>query len=346
MRRPVGVILAAVVLGLMALMGIFGGLISVATSIFIQNSPAIPSVPGMRGIMIVTALLMLCFFLFCGWTVVGLVRMRTWARYSIVVIGGLEFLFCALLSGLMILMRNTPLPVPAGTAAPVNFQSVFLGLGAIYGFLSLIGAWWLVYFNLAPVREAFVAAGQPTAAQAAASAPQVIVTQPAAMTAQAPAGTPGWRIVIIAWSCLMLISVLYVPLLFFMHLPLFFFGVVFRGTAATALMLVLFGAQFYLGVGLLRKWKAAWYLGLVWQVYTVVYFLTLLLPGVFARFVGYQQEIQGQWLNLMKVPSPGATPDMRPFLMMGMVVGGIGAVAIVALFTTALVKRREDYLHA
>jgi uncharacterized protein involved in exopolysaccharide biosynthesis len=38
--------------------------------------------------------------------------------------------------------------------------------------------------------------------------------------------------------------------------------------------------------------------------------------------------------------------DQRPFMLMGAVVGGIFGAAIVALFTVALFKRREDYLGA
>jgi hypothetical protein len=46
---------------------------------------------------------------------------------------------------------------------------------------------------------------------------------------------------------------------------------VLRGTVANVLMLILLGIQFYMGVGLLRKWKPAWYLALAWQAYTVVF---------------------------------------------------------------------------
>jgi hypothetical protein len=317
----------------MALMGIFGSLISIATTLFIQN-PAMPSIPGMRAIMAVTMGGMLCFFLFCAWTVVGLFRMRPWARYSILAIGGLEFCFSALLCGVMILMRNMPTPMPAAAPSPVSLQVVFLGMAAFYAFLALIGAWWLVYFNLKPVRAAFSATAQPVMAPGL-SESQTIMAQP-------QAGTPGWRIVIIVWACLMLLSVLYVPMVFLMHVPLFMFGIILRGTPATVLILVLFAVQIVMGVGLLRKWKGAWYLALAWQVYSVVFFLSFLLPGTLARFTAYQQELMGRWGVSMTSPNANVFVNPMPFMMLGMVLGA----GTVIVFTVALFQRREDYLHA
>ena len=331
-HRPGGVVVAAVVLGLMALLGIFGSLISVATTFFLRL-PGMPEVPGVRAVMAITAALMLCFFLFCGWTVVGLFRMRAWARYAILAIGGIEFCFCALMSAAMILVHSAPPPVPVGTPSPVSMGAVLLGMAAFYGFLSLIGAWWLVYFNLRPVRAAFSGTTQ------AVIAPELGESQ--GIVAQPQAGMPGWRIFIVVWACLMLLSPLYVPLIFLMHVPLFLFGFVLRGTPAMVVVLVLFAVQFYLGVGLLKKWKPAWYVALAWQVYTLVFFLTFFLPGVWTRFMAYQQEIQGSWLSRLNLPTAPPVMDMRPFMAMGMALGAV----MVGLLTWALVERRGDYLH-
>jgi hypothetical protein len=35
--------------------------------------------------------------------------------------------------------------------------AIILALAGLYGIISLIGIWWLVYFNLRPVRAAFAA---------------------------------------------------------------------------------------------------------------------------------------------------------------------------------------------
>jgi hypothetical protein len=329
------VVVAAIVLALMAMMGIFGSLISVLTTIFMPN-PAFSAVPGIKIVLVVMTLGMLCFFLFCAWTVVGLFRMRSWARYSILAIGGLEFCFCFLMCGVMILLRASPPPMPVTpTPSPISLSAVFLAMGALYGFLSLIGAWWLVYFNLKPVRAAFSGTGQ-VANDSGLGSGQGVLVQP-------QTGMPGWRIVIVVWACLMLLTVLYVPLVF-LHIPLFIFGFVLRGAAARVFMLATLAVQVYLGVGLLKKWAAAWYLAMAWQVYIVVYFATLLLPGVFARFTAYQQELMGSWG--MAVTGPYSTNmdpmSYRPILLLSLVLG----VGIVVVLTFALFQRREDYLHA
>ena len=113
MRRPAGVVVAAVVLGLMALIGIFISVGSILVTLLMHN-PAIPAVPGIKAMMVATTAVLLGFYLLCAWTVVGLFQLRRWARYAILAIGGVEFSFSALLCGtMMILMRNMPLPVPA-----------------------------------------------------------------------------------------------------------------------------------------------------------------------------------------------------------------------------------------
>lgn len=340
MRRPAGVIPAAVVLALMALVGIFGSLVSVVASLFLRNNPAIPAVPGMRAMMVVSVVVMLCFFLFCAWTVVGLFRMRPWARFAILAIGGLEFFFCALGAGVMILVRNMPPLMPTATPAPIGMPAVFIGIAAFYAFLSLIGAWWLVYFNLAPVREAFRVAG--ARGSTAVVAPAAGEPAPSALVAQDPPATPGWRMVIVVWACLMLVGVLFLPALLLMRLPVFLLGAVFRGNAATGVLLALVAVQVYLAVGLLRKWRPAWYVGMAWQIYAIAFFLTFLIPGVWARFMAYQQELMGRWGIAMNAGKQVLAMDPRPFMALGLVMGA----AVVAILTIALLRRREDYLHA
>lgn len=331
MRRPAGVIVAAVVLGLMAMVGILGAAASVAVSFLVQN-PAVAPMPGVRAILAVTSGMMLCFFAFCGWTVVGLFRMRRWARYTILGIGGVEFCFSALLCAMMILLRNAPLPLPPGTAAsPVGVQTIFLGMAVFYGLLSLVGAWWLVYFNLAHVREAF-----------AGMTPVPAVAEGAVATGSPQAETPAWRIVIVVWACLMLVSVPFIPVMLFLHMPLFLLGWVIHGTAAMAVLLALILVQLYLGVGLLRKWKAAWYVAMAWQVYAVACFVVLLSPSVWARLMAYDREAMGRWGFSVATPGTTMIIDPLPFMRVGMVLG----VLVVVLLTMALVRRREDYLRA
>lgn len=333
MRRPAGVTVAAVVLGLMTAFGMLGSVGSLVMSVLGMNS-AIPLAPGVRAMMVVSTGMLLLFCLFCAWTVVGLFRMERWARYSILVIGGLEFCFAALTGVVMILIRNSvPVPPAAGTS-PASIEAVMVGMGAFYAFLSLIGLWWLVYFNLAHVRAAF--AGAASAA--------MLRDDAVGFDQSRAAGVSGWRMVIVVWSVLMLVSSLLFPVLLFTHLPVFLFGMVIKGTAAGVVLAVLLAAQIYMGVGLLRKWKTAWFVALAWQVYAIAYFMTLLLPGMAARFAAYQQEVMSRWGATVTTPysTPMVVPNAHAILALAMVV----SVVLVAVLSVALWRRRGDYLTA
>lgn len=339
MRRPAGVVVAAVILGLMALVATLGTLVSLVASV-VMHPPV--TVPGFRFIMVVFNLVALGLFGFCGWTVVGLFKMRRWSRVAIVVIGGLDFFFCSVAGvGMLAARKLVPAipPPPAGMAQPgldlSALPMVFDAIAAFYFFLALIGVWWLVYFNLPSVRAAFSGAG-------------LMVTNPdilppggaAAFPVATSEATPGWRIVMIVWACLMLVSVLGLPVVLVMHTPLFLFGAIVGGSKEIAALTLMIAVQVFMGIGLLRKWRAAWYVALLWQIYTVAYTLAFLLPGNWERFIAYEEQASARF-------SPAGTPAFPvgeffhgPFFL---ICFGFG-LAIVALFTVALFKRKEDYL--
>jgi len=97
-------------------------------------------------------------------TSIGLFRLRRWARYSVLVIGG-----CLALLGLpsmlmMLVLAAVPLPLPS-SIDPSQVHSVqtvtrvmFGVIAAGYGVISAIGISWLVYFNRKNVREVFAGA--------------------------------------------------------------------------------------------------------------------------------------------------------------------------------------------
>jgi hypothetical protein len=158
---PGGVSFAAVLLSLLTGLGAIC-LIGSTSVLFITRNPVVPSIPTVRILVASFDLLLLLFLACCAWTVVGLFRLRAWARHSILMIGAADFLFFTLLCVLMLLARHNPI-VAAMSAHPGSGTSfpaatILLGLAVFYGLLALIGAWWLVYFNLEPVKLAFKAA--------------------------------------------------------------------------------------------------------------------------------------------------------------------------------------------
>ncbi len=327
MRRPVGVILAAVLLGIVALFGILGAALALGVSIFSHN-PVIPKLPEVRAVMIGTTTIELGFFLFCGWTVTGLFRLRRWARTAAIVIAGIVAFFSAM-TGIGVLMAGKyAAMLPPGPAAG-NVQTVLVGFAVFSFVVAAISLWWLTYFNLAGVRAAF-AGLQELAAGAGATETTAALPEP---------GTPGWRIVIMIWAWLILISILYLPFLLWRGMPMFFFGAILRGWAGTTALLITWAIEIYMAIGLLRKWKPAWYVALIFQIYAIGYSATFMLPGVRARFFEYMQEVMTRSSEGLASPAAFLSTNFFGFCL------GMGLILVLILIW-ALIQRREDYLGA
>jgi len=155
-RIPAGVTVAAVVLGLMTFVGL---LLSCTTAIamFVVRSRLISSDPTVRMAAAGVDALVLALVILAICTIVGLFRLKTWARYSILLLGVLDFLafgFSAigtLIARVKLGMAAMPLP----NNPHMTLGDVMLGVAVFYGILALIGVWWMVYFNLRAVRLAF-----------------------------------------------------------------------------------------------------------------------------------------------------------------------------------------------
>lgn len=331
MRRPAGVIAAAVVLGLIALIGIFAMLAGLIFAVFVPN-PILPS--AFRPFVILSDSLGLCFCLFCAWVVIDLLRMRNWARISAVILGALVFLFSALAGVGILLAQKYAALLPQGPH-PIDMTLIFACIAIFYFVIALIGLWWIVYFNLRYVRAAFQASNIMV------TNPDILPPGGAAIIAPVPGpGLSGWRIVIIVWACLLLIAVLSLPFVLVMHTPLFLLGFIITGPTATVLFLVLVAIRVFTGIGLLRKWRAAWYVALLVQLYTFAALLSFMIPGMRARFVAYEEQAMARW-------SPGGAPPFSPEIFWNsplmVFCFGLGMLFVI-LCTVALFQRKEDYL--
>ena len=316
MRRPLGVILAGIVLGLIALVGTLTELVSLWAAIF-MHTPGVAV--GLRGIMITGTLVQLVCLVACGWTAVGLFRLSRWARIATIVIGAVMAFFAAL-SGVGILLMRKGAVLPTGPAAP-QVQTVLAAFAAFCFLLSLIGVWWLIYFNLGSVRTVFEGAQGAMGAEPA-SAPM-----------------PGSRIVIMIWAWMILLSVLSVPWVVWTRMPLFFFGETLRGWVGVLVFLGLWVVEVYMALGLLWKWKPAWYLAMFFQVYAVGYIAIFLLPQVRGRFFEYVHEIVARSSQGMAAP-----PILLDTRFFGFCLGA--GLILILVFTWALIRRRDDYLSA
>ncbi len=172
-QRPVGVLLSALALGLTALflfLLAFGTLLGAASTQRLGGSPAgMPQSPAFTAAVMG---IMVCIYLaFAGWsiaTLVGLLRMRPWARISTMVIaGGLAFL--GLLSAIAMLgmqslvaAGNVPLPP---NVPPALLHKIIVVMAVVSLLLAAVGIGWLIYLAQRRTREAFALAALQTQAQ-------------------------------------------------------------------------------------------------------------------------------------------------------------------------------------
>jgi hypothetical protein len=165
--RPAGVSIAAIVLGLMACLGLLFGALSIG-ALFLTHNPIIPKIASVRIFFVCFDLLTLAVVVWCFSTVVGLFQLKPWARFSIMAIGAMDLCFFAIQSVGLLVIRGkydlSGLTIPNGsTTHPglIQVPSVLLAIAAVDAVLALTGLWWLVYFNTQQVRLAFAAESRP-----------------------------------------------------------------------------------------------------------------------------------------------------------------------------------------
>jgi len=244
MKRTFGIIFSGVLLLLGALFQLllafgmaFAGIFlhkQIASGKLPGSSPASASVLGWMPI----AMYVLCavFVAVAVWeilTAVGLFRVRRWARYSVLIIGGILAVFSLISLLLTLAMLLAPLPGAAGMNAS-GVHSAQAATRVFFGVIALIhlvrcaiGVFWLVYFNKKRVRDIF--AGLP--GQAPESPRPLLISILAVFT------------LIGAVSCLLAV---------FIPFPGAFFGLILHGWEKVALYLVYAALLGAAGIGLWR----------------------------------------------------------------------------------------------
>lgn len=238
---------------------------------------------------------------------VGVLRLREWARVSILVFSVLLACFCL---GSILFVGFLPLPNARVSAQQMH---VFrLGAALFYGFFAAVGVGWIYFFNTKSVKDQFRRGTGPDGS---------ILRSP----------TRPVSITIVA--CFLLVMAVCSPIALFFPLPVIAFGVVFTGRASSVLFMIYFVIQLLAGVGLLklRVWA---------RVLTVWYFsvcigstlLSELLPGRDVRMEKVQENIE----SLTQIPVPHIhTPMWLPLLV------GIVMFAVPLWFVTT---RKQAFL--
>ena len=243
MKRPVGVVFSAIVLLLGSLFQLLmAGVMALDGAIMPRGAAAggFPGAPPTGPMPAWMPIYMYCLSVFfvglAVWgilTTIGLFRLRRWARYSILVIGG----GLALIGTVSMLMTAILVFVPLPLAANVDpsqaqtvqgiIKVVFIVVAVFYALVGALGIWWLVYFNRKEVRDVFAGANAHI--------------------------TDSRRPLLVAVLAVFnLIGVASCVLTAFLPVPLLFLGFTLHGWQKTAFCLVFAALQVAVGIGLWR----------------------------------------------------------------------------------------------
>ena len=338
MRRPTGVVVSCVLLGLGALILLMVSVVFLFLSAIMGHIP-IPTPPGqptldpgvMSGVMIGMGLVCLIPTAWAAITVVGLARMRNWARYSIIIIGA-GLVFFSIIGLLGAVLSQTLLATAQHTAGqdPAMLRLGMMLNGITFLAMMGVGIWWIAYFAIRGTREAFAlaAATQVTAVPTyapppspyAASSYEVAsyiptpdpteppVPSPVLMLDQSVATLPppsGRPLTITIIAVLMLIGLVFMIPYAFFPFPLFMFGVELTGWSGHLVMAGWAIASGLAGIGLWQMKKIGLYAAYAVYGLGVLNCATFLLPSVRAHMLAYQQDL------MQKMPM--ATPQMAAF---------------------------------
>jgi hypothetical protein len=327
-NRPVGVVVACLALGILAL----GSLLFTATSLLASlNADSLLASSEMASIslsriLVVTAGMFGLISLWAGLTLFGLFRMQPWARYSILLIGGLLALL-GITSALGIALGAfgpaallQAAPPASAQAAPLpahTMQRVLLFAGLFYSLLAGIGVWWLIYFNLRATRQAFQLHTHP-AQRAEDNAVDRAQSQSGTRSAFAQANRPPFSVIVIA--CFFLTSAFACVISGFLPFPAFVLGATLHGSAEHMLYAVCAVGSAVLGVGLLRLRNPARLATFAVMGFGVVNLLLMPTPFYRAGLESYTRELNRQ-MGLPPTAVSVSVPSLEPTLLLGALTG-------------------------
>ena len=260
MSRAIGVTASAVV-------AILGSIFALLMAAVLVASPYIAppqSQPPNSGQLVIAGAAMFAALAAIGiWTSVGLFRLRSWARTSILVFAG--FLAAGCIFSLLIAMAM-PMP-PAITAGTEH--SIRRTMAVIFGIPLAIAILWLFQFNTQSTKAAFASPIAGPASQ-----------RPLSITIM------GWVCIVGVASCLFCILA---------RLPAFLFGAILNGWIA-GVFYVLFGAvSLYIGKGLLDLRERARVVAIGWFGFSLVHLsIVTLVPSLRQRMLELERTFELQ----------------------------------------------------
>ena len=280
-QRSAAVMASGVIAILGSLVTAIGILIGMMGLLLSSRYPnPMDSMPGLRA---TTAAIMGIFFAVTIWGAfsgVGLIRLRNWARVSVLVWSGIAAPICVLAILFVAFLPMPPSPNPTVMRTMIHVFTVLF-----YGGPLAIAVWWLILFT----RPKVVAQFKPVAMAAGPGDPFGAIPMtmavdgsaaPVAYAVPPPLPGPSIPLPIIVLSCFFLLSSLSVFFIFFTHMPAMVFGHAYTGLTGS----VIYGSWCLLyaiaGVGMLRRVSWTYTLAIALQILGIVSgIITLLSPN-------------------------------------------------------------------
>lgn len=321
MKRPAGVVVSAIVLILGSLFDLLIAALMVfaatlahrqTTSGAVAASAYGPMAPWMPTFFYGIAAFMVLLTVWGILTAVGVLRLRRWARYSILIIGGGLAFFGFLSAASMLLLVFLPFPMPPSAdpsqAHSLQFvmRATLAGTAFFYLAMAAIGVWWLVYFNRKTTRDVF-SGGQPEDAFAG--------PRPFPITLLAIFSAIG------AAGCLIMILI---------PIPAAFFGAIVHGWAKVAIYVAFAIVELAIAIGLwrLREWGRRLALAMMAFGFAQCLF-NLFRPSVMLK---YSQEISRTMVPVQ--------PQMTPYSTAMISFSSALSILVVAAVCAVLIKYR------
>jgi hypothetical protein len=344
MKRPIGLILSAIVLSLAAFFQLLMTALMAFASVFAPHQPKTAAAPHfLTYFMLAFSVFYAALAVWAILTVIGILRLRSWARYSILVIGG-GLAAMGVLGAFGTLVSRATVQAQQPTADPRILAGVLMIMVAMSLLIAAVGTWWLIYFNLRSTRDLFRSAALIPAYYAPLS-PEAYQTTgvPSPPTPRhsnsffsSPEHAPT-AIKIIGWFFL-IGSICCLPMAF-LPLPAFFLGFILPLKASHALFLAfpIIGAS--LGYGLLKLRNPARIATIAFIGFGLVNSAISLLPWYQNQFRQYMAQIMTQFLAMM--PTLPGQPDPVYSPTATLVFNSIVAIAI-NLYVLWLLHRHRD----
>jgi len=277
MKRPIGLILSAIVLGLATLLLLLMTALTAFAAIFSGRQPSIATSPHwVIYLMLAVSIFYAALAVWGILTVIGILRLRSWARYSILIIGGGLAVFNVIaIFGTLLSRTMLPTLQAQQPAVDPNIMSiVFVVLTVIYLLVAMIGIWWLIYFNLRSIRELF-------------SNPAMLVQSSSSAVGKFSRVPTAIMII----GCLLIFSAASCLICALLPFPAFLMGFILPPAVTHVFYLCLAALFAFMGYGLLRLKESARLLTIAFLIWGSCNILMAALPWYQAKFRLYMAQM-------------------------------------------------------